>query len=168
MSENTQNQKVVVVANQKSPLIGFILALFLGWLGVDRFYMGGTKGIVLGVIKLVCVLIIFMVCIIFRRMLFFAGDEAQIIMSVILFAYIFLYIGDLICVPFEIINANRKKIAIAKGISNTQDKNIGKKITKNIGKIFFVFILAIAVLSATIALNFVLGEYLIPRMYLKF
>lgn len=168
MSENTQNQKVEVVANQKSPLIGFILALFLGWLGVDRFYMGGTKGIVLGVIKLVCALIIFMVCIIFRRMLFFAGDEAQIIMSVILFAYIFLYIGDLICVPFEIINANRKKIAIAKGISNTQDKNIGKKITKNIGKIFFVFILAIAVLSATIALNFVLGEYLIPRMYLKF
>lgn len=85
-----------------------------------------------------------------------------------LFAYIFLYIGDLVCVPFEIINANRKKIAIAQGISNTQDKNIGKKITKNIGKIFFIFILAIAVLSATIALNLVLGEYLIPRMYLKF
>lgn len=48
MSENTQNQKVVVVVNLKSPVVGFVLALFLGWLGVDRFYKGGSVSILLG------------------------------------------------------------------------------------------------------------------------
>lgn len=43
MSENTQ--KVIVVANLKSPVVGFVLALFLGWLGVDRFYKGGVLSI---------------------------------------------------------------------------------------------------------------------------
>lgn len=122
MSENTQNQKVVVVANLKSLVVGFVLALFLGWLGVDRFYKGGFLSILLGIIKL-----IFGVMLVFFGLTLIAGfgwlllvsvlvadKDSQQVISIVFIGYAVWYILDLIFVPLGIVLDNRKKLAIAK------------------------------------------------------
>lgn len=138
MSENTKNEKVVVVANLKSPVIGFVLALFLGWLGVDRFYKGGGVSIVLGIIKLIWGLSIvsgLFFVFVFASVFAFAlarfaveSEFIQTIMSFYVGIYVLWYVLDLIFVPLEISLDNRKKLAIAQGNYKQE------KITKTIGK----------------------------------
>lgn len=122
MSENTKNEKVVVVAKLKSPVVGFVLALFLGWLGVDRFYKGGFLSILLGIIKL-----IFGVMLVFFGLTLIAGfgwllltsvlvadKDSQQVISIVFIGYAVWYILDLIFVPLGISLDNRRKLAIAK------------------------------------------------------
>ena len=116
MSENTQNQKVVVVANLKSPVVGFILALFLGWIGVDRFYKGGFLSILLGIIKLICGVTIVLGWLFVAVVLALANEDLQKTISIVFWVYVLWYILDLIFVPLGISLDNRKKLAIAKKI----------------------------------------------------
>lgn len=117
-----KNEKVVVVANLKSPVVGFVLALFLGWLGVDRFYKGGFLSIFLGIIKL-----IFGVMLVFFGLTLIAGfgwlllasvlvvdKDSQQVINIVFIGYAVWYILDLILVPLGIVLDNRRKLAIAK------------------------------------------------------
>lgn len=155
MSENTQNQKVVVVANLKSPVIGFVLALFLGWLGVDRFYSGGVVNIVFGIIKLIIGLIFFFgLAFIF---ILAAGIDGIIgeIARVLFFGYIIWYILDLILVPLGISLDNRKKLSIAQGGNQTQEKTIAK----SIGKVLSIIIRIALVIVIVLLLAFIVFAY---------
>ena len=124
MSENVKNEttKVVVVANLKSPVIGFVLALFLGWLGIDRFYKGGIISIVLGIVKLIGGLVLFLGYWLVAFIFVFADKDTQGIMSVCLVGYVLWYILDLIFVPLGIVFDNRRKLAVAKGAVNGKSK----------------------------------------------
>lgn len=153
MSENTQNQKVVVVANLKSPVIGFVLALFLGWLGVDRFYKGGVVSIVAGIIKLIIGLIFFFG---FAFIFIFAigiGGTIGYIAQFLFFGYIIWYILDLIFVPLGIVSDNRKKLAIMQGSNQAQEKITAKNIGKSVLNIIISVVVAIGVL--VLAVKFV-------------
>ena len=110
MNENTNNQKVVVVAKLKSPVIGFVLAVFFGGLGVDRFYKGGSISIILGIIKLVGFLILSGGWLIFG-----AAGSVGVFSGAIIIAGIFcvLYVLDIVLVPLGIVLDNRKKLANA-------------------------------------------------------
>lgn len=156
MSENTQNQKVVVVANLKSPVIGFVLALFLGWLGVDRFYKGGVVSIVAGIIKLIIGLIFFFG---FAFIFIFAigiGGTIGYIAQFLFFGYIIWYILDLIFVPLGIVSDNRKKLAIMQGSNQAQEKITAKSIGKSVLNIIISVVVAIGVLVlAVIIFSFV-------------
>lgn len=156
MSENTQNQKVVVVANLKSPVIGFVLALFLGWLGVDRFYKGGVVSIVAGIIKLIIGLIFFFG---FAFIFIFAigiGGTIGYIAQFLFFGYIIWYILDLIFVPLGIVFDNRKKLAIMQGSNQAQEKITAKSIGKSVLNIIISVVVAIGVLVlAVIIFSFV-------------
>ncbi len=110
MSEN--NQKVVVMP-LKSPVIGFVLALFLGWLGVDRFYKGN---VLLGIIKLIGGLIFFVcgaLAWVFISWLIESGSSLGMTIGVAGLIYILWYILDLILVPLGISRDNAKKLAQA-------------------------------------------------------
>lgn len=152
MSENTQNQKVVVVANLKSPVIGFVLALFLGWWGVDRFYKGGAVSIVLGIIKL----IFFFVAIVSLVVAPFGGDGTMYYAMILCGGYITLYILDLIFVPLGIVFDNRKKLSIAQGGNQTPEKTIAKSIGKVLSIIIRIaLVIVIVLLLAFIAFAFI-------------
>lgn len=156
MSENTQNQKVVVVANLKSPVIGFVLALFLGWLGVDRFYKGGVVSIVAGIIKLIIGLIFFFG---FAFIFIFAigiGGTIGYIAQFLFFGYIIWYILDLIFVPLGIVFDNRKKLAIMQGSNQAQEKITAKSIGKSVLNIIIGVVVGIGVLF--LAVKFVFGS----------
>lgn len=115
MSENTKDKKVVVVANLKSPVVGFVLALFLGWLGVDRFYKGGVLSILLGIIKLIFGVIMFFGFAILGLLVAATdGTDTGFMLKVLFYGYIIWYILDLIFVPLGIVLDNRRKLAIAK------------------------------------------------------
>ncbi len=122
MSENTQNQKVIVVANLKSPVVGFVLALFLGWLGVDRFYKGGVLSILLGIIKLIfgVMLVFFGLTLIsgfgwlLLASVLVANNDSQQTIEIVFVGYALWYILDLIFVPLGISLDNRRKLAMAK------------------------------------------------------
>lgn len=152
MSENTQNQKVVVVANLKSPVIGFVLALFLGWLGVDRFYKGGVSGIVLGIIKLICGLTL----VIGRIFLFFvyalADEGLQEFITIAIGIYVVWYILDLIFVPLGISLDNRKKLSIAQGGNQTPEKITAKSIGKSMLRIVIGVAVAIGLVIIIVLL----------------
>ncbi len=100
MSENTKNQKVVV-ANLKSPVVGFVIAWLLGWFGVDRFYKGGIISILLGIVKLILGL--------FAIGIFFVVDGG----SLVILSYVVWYLLDFILVPLGIVLDNRRKLAMA-------------------------------------------------------
>lgn len=114
MSENTQDKKVVVVANLKSPVVGFVLALFLGWLGVDRFYKGGILSILLGIVKLIIGVTLVLGWIFVAVVLALADEDLQTAISIVFWVYVLWYILDLIFVPLGIVLDNRRKLAIAK------------------------------------------------------
>lgn len=114
MSENTQDKKVVVVANLKSPVVGFVLALFLGWLGVDRFYKGGVLSILLGIVKLIIGVTLVLGWIFVAVALALADEDLQTAISIVFWVYVLWYILDLIFVPLGIVFDNRRKLAIAK------------------------------------------------------
>ena len=124
MSENVKNEnvKVVVMVSPKSPIIGFLLALFLGWLGIDRFYKGGIISIVLGIVKLICGLafITGVIGVVF----FIAAFDKDLynMMGSIGATYILWCILDLIFVPLGIFFDNRRKLAVAKGAANGKSK----------------------------------------------
>ena len=124
MSENVKNEntKVVVVANLKSPVIGFVLALFLGWLGIDRFYKGGIISIVLGIVKLICGLAF--IAGVIGVVFFIAAFDKDLynMMGSIGATYILWCILDLIFVPLGIVFDNRRKLAVAKGAVNGKSK----------------------------------------------
>lgn len=109
MSENTQNQKVVV-ANLKSPVVGFVVAWLLGWFGVDRFYKGGILSILLGVVKLILGSSAIFIS--------FTGDGFLVV-----FAYIVWYFLDFILVPFGIVLDNRRKLAMANNANASRSIN---------------------------------------------
>ena len=109
MSENTQNQKVVV-ANLKSPVVGFVVAWLLGWFGVDRFYKGGILSILLGVVKLILGSSAIFIS--------FTGDGFLVV-----FAYIVWYFLDFILVPFGIVLDNRRKLAMANNANASHSIN---------------------------------------------
>lgn len=142
MSENTKNQKVVVVANLKSPVVGFVLALFFGWLGVDRFYKGDSVSILLGIIKLICglSLVFGYIVIIF----FLAFDVQTIIYAIIV--YVVWCILDLILVPLGIVFDNRKKLAIMQGGNQAQEKITAKSVGKSVLNIVIGVAVVIGVL----------------------
>ena len=110
MSENTKDEKVVVVANLKSPVVGFVVAWLLGWFGVDRFYKGGILSILLGVIKLILGSSAIFI--------FFTGDGVLVV-----FAYIVWYLLDFILVPFGIVLDNRRKLAMANNANASRSIN---------------------------------------------
>ena len=107
------NSSVLLVAltqakKRKSPVVGFFLSLFLGWIAVDRFYNGD---IALGVLKIV-VGIVALFSWLFVVGSFFVGSLAGILGSHILvgvasFASSLWYIIDLIYIPV-IISVNNK------------------------------------------------------------
>lgn len=146
MSENTKNQKVVVVANLKSPVVGFVLALFLGWLGVDRFYKGGSVSILLGIIKLICGLILVFGYIIIAVVLALANEDSQTAISIAITVYVLWYILDLILVPLGIVLDNRKKLAMAQGGNQVQEKITAKSVGKSVLNIAIGVIVVIGVL----------------------
>ena len=139
MSENTKNEKVVVVANLKSPMIGFVLALFLGWLGVDRFYKGGILSILLGIIKLILG-VMFLLGFAVVSIFIIALDGVMYL----LIGYIIWYVLDLILVPLGIVLDNRRKMAIAKNMGNVSF------ITKNFDFIQAGVVVGVLLLGATI------------------
>ena len=137
---NNENARVATNEQPKSAVIGFALSLFLGWLGADRFYIGGTKSIVFGVIKVVCGVIIFLGCIVFYRPLIFSGQNAIYAMQIVISIYVLLYFADLICVPYDIISTNRK-------IANVPSKPTA---LKDFGKYFFIVVVAICVFALSL------------------
>ena len=153
MSENTQNQKVVVVANLKSPVVGFILALFLGWLGVDRFYKGGSVSILLGIVKLICGLSLVFGYIV---IIFFFDIDAQTIIYAII-VYVVWCILDLILVPLGIVFDNRKKLAMTQGGSQAQEKIN----TKSVGKSVLNIAIGVAVVIGVLILAGVIYAFLL-------
>lgn len=155
MSENTQNQKVIVVANLKSPVIGFVLALFLGWLGVDRFYSGGVVNIVFGIIKLIFFFVA-SVSLIVAPFSLMVGDDVMMYAMILYGGYIALYVLELIFVPLGISLDNRKKLSIAQGGNQTQEKTIAKSIGKVLSIIIRIaLVIVIVLLLAFIAFAFI-------------
>ncbi|MGX2982745.1 hypothetical protein [Helicobacter sp. 23-1045] len=114
MSENVKNENVkVVVANLKSPVIGFVLTIFLGGFGIDRFYKGGIISILLGIIKLFGI--------IGALVVFFAvGVEAGIVYAIL---YGIVYFLDWFLVPLGIVLDNRAKLKTAQ---DGQKRFLGK------------------------------------------
>lgn len=142
MSENVKNEttKVVVVANLKSPVVGFVISLFLGWFGIDRFYKGGIISILLGFIKLICGCF-FLVA---AYALFFGSG----LLWVMCFAYIAWCILDcIILVPLGIVLDNRAKLARTK--DSTKSKN-PVNIADALAVIVVVFAVVVAVSWNTI------------------
>ena len=154
MSENTKDKKVVVVANLKSPVVGFVLALFLGWLGVDRFYKGGILSIVFGIIKLIFGVILFFGLAIFS-ILASADSYMGYIIRCLIGGYALWYVLDLIFVPLGISLDNRKKIARTQG-GNQGQINTKKSKVLNVFNIAIkvVLVIVILILVAFIALTF--------------
>lgn len=144
MSENTKSEKVVVVANLKSPVVGFVLALFLGWLGVDRFYKGGILSILLGIVKLILGLL-FVLGFTVLSIFIIALDGVMYL----LIGYIIWYVLDLILVPLGIVLDNRRKLAIAKNMGNVSF------ITKNFDFIQVGVVVGVLLLEATMLNSFV-------------
>lgn len=136
MSENTQNQKVVVVANLKSPVVGFVVAWLLGWFGIDRFYKGGILSILLGVVKLILGL--------FAVGIFFFTDGGHLV----IFSYIVWYILDFILVPFGIVLDNRRKLAMA------NNANASRSINK---ADIVALVIAVCVILAPMIIPMILG-----------
>ena len=134
----------------KSPILGFVLSLFLGWIGADRFYMGGTKSIIFGVIKIVCGVIVFLGCVVFYRSLVFSGRDAIDIMQGVVLVYSFFYLVDLVVVPFSILDRNRK-------IANVPNNPTA---LKDFGKWFFMVAVSVCILGLWIASWQVLIELL--------
>ena len=157
MSENTQNQKVVVVANLKSPVVGFVLALFLGWLGVDRFYKGGSVSILLGIIKLICGLSLVFGWILIAFVLVVANEDLQTAISIAIAVYVLWYILDLILVPLGIVFDNRKKLAIMQGGSQAQEKITAKSVGKSVLNI----VIGVAVVIGILILASVIYAFLL-------
>ena len=153
MSENTKDKKVVVVANLKSPVVGFILALFLGWLGVDRFYKGGSVSILLGIVKLICGLSLVFGYIV---IIFFFDIDAQTIIYAII-VYVVWCILDLILAPLGIVFDNRKKLAMAQGGSQAQEKIT----TKSVGKSVLNIAIGVAVVIGVLILAGVIYAFLL-------
>lgn len=90
--------KVIVVANEKSAVLGFIINLLgLGWFGFDRFYKGDF---ILGTFKLIMGMGGIVVALLFDKY----GHYAIV-------GYLFLWILDFILVPLGIIKDNAKKRA---------------------------------------------------------
>ena len=147
---SNESAKFATNEQPKSPIVGFVLSLFLGWLGADRFYMGGTKSIVFGVIKIVCGVIIFLGCIVFYRPLIFSGQNAIYAMIIVLFVYVVLYFADLIYVPCEIISNNRK-------IANVPNNPTA---LKDFGKYFLSFAVVFGILILSYFVHKVLIELL--------
>lgn len=139
MSENTQ--KVVVVANLKSPVVGFVLALFLGWLGVDRFYKGGVLSILLGIIKLILGVLFLLVFAVFS--IFIIGFKGVIYL---LIGYIIWYVLDLILVPLGIVFDNRKKLAMAQGGNQAHEKITATSVGKSVLNIIIGVAVVIGIL----------------------
>lgn len=151
MSENTNNQKVVVVANLKSPVVGFVLALFLGWLGVDRFYKGGSVSILLGVFKLIggLMFVVYVNFWLFFGMLMVSNSDIGAAIGVAVSIYLLWYVLDLILIPLGISLDNRKKLAIAQGGNQVQEQITAKSVGKSalnvaIGVIMVIGILILA------------------------
>lgn len=157
MSENTQNQKVVVVANLKSPVVGFVLALFLGWLGVDRFYKGGFLSILLGIIKLICGVTIVLGWLFVAVVLALANEDLQKTISIAIWVYVLWYILDLIFVPLGIVFDNRKKLAMTQGGSQAQEKIN----TKSVGKSVLNIAIGVAVVIGVLILAGVIYAFLL-------
>lgn len=101
---NENNQKVVVMP-LKSPVIGFVLAFFLGWLGIDRFYKGNTK---IGLFKLFCLPLAGIFSIISM-----AFPMLALLPFVVLGIGCFFWFFDWFLVPFGIILDNDRKLAQA-------------------------------------------------------
>lgn len=96
--------KVIVVANEKSAVLGFIINLLgLGWFGFDRFYKGDF---ILGTFKLI--MGIFMV---FMAIFGFLFLPLIIDSRYVVVGYLVLWILDFILVPLGIIKDNAKKRA---------------------------------------------------------
>lgn len=132
MSENNQN--VVVVMPLKSPVIGFVLALFLGWLGVDRFYKGN---VLLGIIKLIGGLIFFVCAVLalfIATYLIESGSSLGIGIALAGLIYALWYILDLILVPLGISRDNKRKLAQVNNaaFSNNQTQNSSTAETQQI------------------------------------
>lgn len=110
MNTQTSNTADIVVVNQKSALVGFLLALIgLGWFGIDRFYKGDTK---IGLFKLFCPFLVLV------ALFGFQSTNAAI---VILGIGCFFWLLDWILVPLGISRDNAKKLAIAQGIEPKED-----------------------------------------------
>ena len=141
MSENTKDKKVVVVANLKSPVIGFVVAWLLGWFGVDRFYKGGILSILLGIVKLILGL--------FAAFIFFTDGGALVALS-----YVVWYLLDFILVPLGISLDNRRKLAMA------GNDNAGRFINK---ADIVALVIAICVIFAPIIIPAILSQALNTR-----
>lgn len=130
---NSQNNNVVVVMPLKSPVIGFVLAFFLGWLGVDRFYKGN---VLLGIIKLIGGLI-FVVCgalaWVIIAMLVQSGSSLGSAIVIAASIYLLWYVLDLILVPLGISMDNKRKLAQANG-TQLNAKNIASQAEKVVQK----------------------------------
>lgn len=110
------NSGVLLVAltqakKRKSPVVGFFLSLFLGWIAVDRFYNGD---ITLGVLKIVVGIValfgwLFVVGSFFAMSVVGVGGVlgSHILVGVASFASSLWYIIDLIYIPV-IISVNNK------------------------------------------------------------
>lgn len=101
-------QAKIVVVNEKSAVLGFIINLLgLGWFGFDRFYKGDF---IFGTFKLIGGVVFFMGFIVW----YFVAATGVEIPSWIGYcagAYGFLVICDFILVPLGIIKDNAKKRA---------------------------------------------------------
>lgn len=130
---NSQN-KIVVVMPLKSPVVGFLLGFFLGWLGVDRFYKGN---VLLGIIKLIGGLI-FVVCAPFNGwfiigMSIQSGPSLGLVIVIASWIYLLWYILDLILVPLGISRDNAHKLAQAND-TQPNSKNIAPQAEKVVQK----------------------------------
>lgn len=146
MNTQTSNTADIVVVNQKSALVGFLLALIgLGWFGIDRFYKGDTK---IGLFKLFCPLLVLVA-------LF--GFQSYKAVIVILGIGCFFWLLDWILVPLGISRDNAKKLAIAQGVS-IEAFEASQKI--EIQKEDYFFMIMFLVLLLIIAVGWLARNYL--------